>query len=84
MFYNLYIDLVFDDNSPHFETIKKKIENIKINIFPAFNPGKNFFIGALFDLTSKLALVIIELLSTFEKVFFLLVLFDKDSFLTFM
>tara|TARA_B100001057_G_C22810710_1_gene935286 strand:+ start:901 stop:1734 length:834 start_codon:yes stop_codon:yes gene_type:complete len=43
MFYTLYIDLVFDDDSPHFKTIKKKIQDIKINIIPVFKPGKNFY-----------------------------------------
>lgn len=43
IFYTLYIDLVFDDNSPHFKTIKEKIKDIKINIIPVFNPGKNFY-----------------------------------------
>mgnify|MGYP001253284113 CR=1 FL=1 len=43
MFYSLYIDLVFDDNSPHFKTIKNKIKDIKMNIVPVFNPGKNFY-----------------------------------------
>tara|TARA_A100001035_G_scaffold276176_1_gene270752 strand:+ start:945 stop:1778 length:834 start_codon:yes stop_codon:yes gene_type:complete len=41
--YSLYIDLVFDDNSPHFQTIQEKIKSIKINILPVFNPGKNFY-----------------------------------------
>ena len=41
--YSLYIDLVFDDESPHFKTIEKKIKNLKINILPVFNPGKNFY-----------------------------------------
>ena len=58
MFYNLYIDLVFDDNSPHFETIQKKIENIKINIIPAFNPGKNFYPINLNSLGSSIKQII--------------------------
>ena len=29
MFYSLYIDLVFDDYSPHFKTIQEKIRSIK-------------------------------------------------------
>ena len=43
MFYSLYIDLVFDDDSPHFKTIQEKIKDIKINILPVFSPGKNFY-----------------------------------------
>ena len=39
----MYIDLVFDNDSPHFKTIKEKIKSIKINIIPAFKPGKNFY-----------------------------------------
>ena len=43
MCYSLYIDLVFDDDSPHFKTIQDKIKSIKINLLPVFNPGKNFY-----------------------------------------
>ncbi len=43
MCYSLYIDLVFDDVSPHFKTIQDKIKSIKINLLPVFNPGKNFY-----------------------------------------
>ena len=43
MFFSLYIDLVFDDNSPHFKTINDKLQKIKVNIVPVFNPGKYFY-----------------------------------------
>ena len=43
MFYSLYIDLVFDNDSPHFKTIQEKIKSIRINILPVFNPGKSFY-----------------------------------------
>ena len=42
-FYTLYIDLVFQENSPHFKTIKNKIENMKLFFIPVFFPGKNFY-----------------------------------------
>ena len=58
MFYNLYIDLVFDDNSPHFKTIQKKIESIKINFIPVFNPGKNFYPINLNSLGSSIKQII--------------------------
>ena len=38
-FYTLYIDLVFQENSPHFKTIKNKIENMKLFFIPVFFPG---------------------------------------------
>ena len=58
MFYNLYIDLVFDNNSPHFKTIQKKIESIKINFIPVFNPGKNFYPINLNSLGSSIKQII--------------------------
>lgn len=42
-FYSLYIDLVFDNKSPHFKTIYDKLKNIKIKYLPIFKTGKIFF-----------------------------------------
>ena len=42
-FYSLYIDLVFDNKSPHFKNIYDKLKNIKIKYLPVFKPGKIFF-----------------------------------------
>ena len=41
-------------------------------------------VGVCLDLTSEFSLVAIELASTFEKFFFLLLLFDENSSLTFI
>ena len=58
MFYSLYIDLVFDDNSPHFKTVQEKIKDIKINIIPVFNPGKNFYPINLYSLGNSIKQII--------------------------
>ena len=42
-FYTLYIDLVFEDNSPHFDKIKETIMKIKLFFIPVFYPGKSFY-----------------------------------------
>ena len=60
MFYSLYIDLVFDDYSPHFKTIQEKIRNIKINFIPVFNPGKNFYPINLHSLGNSINQIIKE------------------------
>ena len=41
--HSLYVDLVFDNKSPHFKTIYDKLKNIKIKYLPIFKPGKIFF-----------------------------------------
>lgn len=58
MFYSLYIDLVFDDNSPHFNKIKEKIKGLKISIIPVFNPGKNFYPINLYSLCCSIKKII--------------------------
>ena len=58
MFYSLYIDLVFDDNSPHFKTIQDKIKDIKINILPVFSPGKSFYPINLYSLGKSIMEII--------------------------
>ena len=58
MFYTLYIDLVFDDNSPHFKMIETKIKGIKINILPVFKPGKNFYPINLLSLSNTIKKII--------------------------
>lgn len=58
MFYSLYIDLVFEDDSPHFKTIQEKIRDIKINFVPVFNPGKNFYPINLDSLTNSIIEII--------------------------
>ena len=57
-FYTLYIDLVFDDNSPHFMKIQEKIRNIKIGFIPVFNPGKNFYPINLYSLSNSIKKII--------------------------
>ncbi len=42
-FYSLYIDLVFEKNSPHFKTIENAIKKIKFFYIPVFFPGKIFY-----------------------------------------
>ena len=57
-FYRLYIDLVFDDDSPHFKKIQEKIRNIKIGFIPVFNPGKNFYPINLHSLSTSIKKII--------------------------
>ena len=42
-FYSLYIDLVFEKNSPHFKTIENALKKIKFLYIPVFFPGKIFY-----------------------------------------
>ena len=59
-FYTLYIDLVFQENSPHFKTIKNKIENMKLFFIPVFFPGKNFYPIDLDKLANTIKEIIIK------------------------
>ena len=57
-FYKLYIDLVFDNDSPHFKNIREKIRNIKIGFIPVFNPGKNYYPIKLYSLSNSIKKII--------------------------
>ena len=76
-FYNLYIDLVFEKNSPHFNTIKEILEKIKLFIVPVFFPGKIFYPISLIQVAETIHNIILEnyLLNKFiligdKKIFF--------------
>jgi len=58
MFYSLYIDLVFDENSPYFNIIKEKIKGLKISTIPVFDPGKNFYPINLYSLSYSIKKII--------------------------
>lgn len=57
-FYTLFIDLVYENNSPHYNTIKNIIKSIKLFFIPVFFPGKVFYPIDLKSLTKTIKEII--------------------------